>query len=137
MDTILFKRIHKNKKSISIGRGGTRGKTSGRGTKGQKSRSGYNLPRKFEGGQTPIIMRLHKLPGFKSTKAKAQVITLDDISRKFKSGETITLAKLIAAGLIKTGEKAKVRAAVHRKFPGIGEKNKSKLYERSRSKMEG
>ena len=48
------------------GHGSGRGKTAGRGTKGQKARSGGNLPAWFEGGQTPLHVRTPKLHGFKN-----------------------------------------------------------------------
>jgi large subunit ribosomal protein L15 len=51
---------------VGRGHGSGRGKTAGRGTKGQKSRSGGNLPAWFEGGQTPLHVRTPKLHGFKN-----------------------------------------------------------------------
>ena len=51
---------------VGRGHGSGRGKTAGRGTKGQKSRTGGNLPAWFEGGQTPIHVRTPKLHGFKN-----------------------------------------------------------------------
>ena len=50
-----------------VGRGiaAGKGKTAGRGTKGQKARAGASIPAWFEGGQTPIHVRVPKLPGFK------------------------------------------------------------------------
>jgi len=84
----------KTKKRVGRGIAAGQGKTAGRGTKGQKSRSGYNLPKRFEGGQTPISMRLPKLPGFTSHKRKPIVVSLDQISANFKDGETVT-AKLL------------------------------------------
>jgi len=100
----------KSKTHKRIGRGlsAGQGKTAGRGTKGQKSRSGHNIPRRFEGGQTPISMRLPKLPGFKSGHEKAVVITLDKISRNYKAGEEVSLKTLIEKGLAKKGQRAKV-----------------------------
>jgi large subunit ribosomal protein L15 len=101
----------KSKKRKRVGRGlsSGQGKTAGRGTKGQKSRSGYNLPNRFEGGQTPLSMRLPKLPGFKSHKPKAFVISLDTISANFKTGETISLESLFKKDLIeKNTAKVKV-----------------------------
>lgn len=97
-----------NRKRVGRGISAGGGKTAGRGTKGQNSRSGHNIPRKFEGGQTPLAMRLHKLKGFKSLRAEKIVITLDDISRNFKAGETVSAATLIEKGLLKKGQKAKV-----------------------------
>jgi len=90
----------KNKKRIGRGLSAGQGKTAGRGTKGQKSRSGFNLPRKFEGGQTPLSMRLAKLPGFKSIHKKAVVISLDQISASYKAGEVVSLKTLSDKNLI-------------------------------------
>ncbi|MEI8061555.1 MAG: 50S ribosomal protein L15 [Candidatus Berkelbacteria bacterium] len=97
-----------NRKRVGRGISAGGGKTAGRGTKGQNSRSGHNIPRKFEGGQTPLAMRLHKLKGFKSLKADKIVVTLDDISKNFKAGETVSSAALMEKGLLKKGQKAKV-----------------------------
>ncbi|QJC37365.1 50S ribosomal protein L15 [Enterobacteriaceae endosymbiont of Donacia thalassina] len=63
----LFSKIKKNKKRLGRGIGSGKGKTSGRGHKGQKSRSGYNINKLFEGGQSPLHRRLPKF-GFKSKK---------------------------------------------------------------------
>lgn len=100
----------KDKSAKRVGRGiaAGGGKTAGRGTKGQKSRSGHNIPRKFEGGQTPLVMRLHKLPGFKSHKPKAVVVSLDDISKNYKNGEKVSVDTLIEKGLIRKGDKVKI-----------------------------
>jgi len=51
---------------VGRGHGSGRGKTAGRGTKGQKSRAGGNLPAWFEGGQTPLHIRVPKLHGFRN-----------------------------------------------------------------------
>ncbi len=61
--------MSKNKKNKRLGRGSGSGlgKTCGRGNKGQKSRSGYNFKRYFEGGQTPFYRRIPKF-GFNSKK---------------------------------------------------------------------
>lgn len=99
----------KSKKRIGRGLSSGQGKTAGRGTKGQKSRSGFNLPNRFEGGQTPLSMRLPKLPGFKSHKPKAFVISLDMISANYKAGEIVSLETLLAKKLIeKSVNKVKV-----------------------------
>jgi large subunit ribosomal protein L15 len=98
----------KNKKRVGRGISAGGGKTAGRGTKGQKSRAGHNIPKRFEGGQTPLSMRLPKLPGFKSYQKKAIVISLDEISAHFKDGENINLGALIEKKLIKPGQKAKI-----------------------------
>ena len=66
-------KIKKNKKRLGRGIGSSKGKTSGRGHKGQKSRSGVAI-KSFEGGQMPLYRRLPKR-GFKSFKNK------DDIAK--------------------------------------------------------
>lgn len=94
----------KNKKSAKrVGRGNASGKgqTAGRGTKGQKSRSGHNIPRSFEGGQTPLIQRLPKARGFKSIHTKPTVVHLVDIEKHFKDGEVVNFKSLLEKKLVK------------------------------------
>ena len=55
---------HKPSRRLGRGHGSGRGKTAGRGTKGQKSRAGGGIPAWFEGGQTPLHIRTPKLHGF-------------------------------------------------------------------------
>jgi large subunit ribosomal protein L15 len=57
---------HKPSRRVGRGHGSGRGKTAGRGTKGQKSRAGSGIPAWFEGGQTPLHVRTPKLHGFKN-----------------------------------------------------------------------
>lgn len=89
-----------NKKPKRVGRGisAGQGKTAGRGTKGQKSRTGKKLRAGFEGGQTPLMSRLPKLPGFKSTKAPAQELYTGQLDKL--GSKTITNHELAEAGLI-------------------------------------
>lgn len=98
----------KVKKRVGRGLSAGQGKTAGRGTKGQKSRSGFNIPKRFEGGQTPLSMRLPKLPGFTSHHKKAEVLSLDIISKNFKDGEVISLDSIYQKGLAKRGSKVKI-----------------------------
>lgn len=98
----------KSKKRLGRGISAGQGKTAGRGTKGQKARAGYNLPSRFEGGQTSLGMRLPKLPGFKSHRTKSSVISLDTIAKSFSAGETISTESLIKKGLARPGEKVKI-----------------------------
>lgn len=95
--------IKNNRSSKRLGRGNSsgKGKTAGRGTKGQKSRSGYNIPRSFEGGQTPLIQRLPKARGFNSIHAKPQIVHIVDIEKHFNDGDTVNFKNLITEGLIK------------------------------------
>lgn len=68
--------VTRNKSSRRVGRGiaAGRGKTAGRGTKGQKSRTGSSRRPGFEGGQTPLMQRLPKLPGFTSHRPVTETI---------------------------------------------------------------
>ena len=69
---------HKTKR-VGRGAGSGYGKTSTRGQKGQKSRTGYTQKRGFEGGQQPLQRRLPKI-GFKSRVVKPQAINVDKFS---------------------------------------------------------
>jgi large subunit ribosomal protein L15 len=90
------------------GRGeASKGKTSGRGTKGTKAR--YQVPARFEGGQMPLHMRLPKLKGFTSPNSKEyQVVNVAAIERLFPEGGNISVADLVAAGAVRKGELVKV-----------------------------
>lgn len=90
-----------SKKRLGRGSGSGRGTTAGRGTKGQKSRSGFNIPRRFEGGQMPLIQRLPKVKGFQSRQIKPQIVKLSQVEAKFKEGETVDKKTLFGKGLIK------------------------------------
>jgi large subunit ribosomal protein L15 len=91
-----------------VGRGeGSKGKTSGRGTKGTKAR--YQVPSSFEGGQMPIHMRLPKLKGFKNPfKVEFQVVNLDRINELFPQGGAVTVQDLVARGAVRDGHPVKV-----------------------------
>ena len=91
-----------------VGRGeGSKGKTAGRGTKGTKAR--YQVPERFEGGQTPLHMRLPKLRGFKNPfKAEDQVVNLDRISALFPEGGSVGVEELVAKGAVRGGHPVKV-----------------------------
>ena len=90
------------------GRGeGSKGKTSGRGTKGTKARK--NVPVTFEGGQMPIHMRLPKLKGFKNRfRTEYQVVNVADIDRLFPKGGTVGVDELVAAGAVRKNTLVKV-----------------------------
>ena len=91
-----------------VGRGeGSKGKTSGRGTKGTKAR--YNVPVAFEGGQMPIHMRLPKLKGFKNPfKVEFQVVNLDKLNELFPQGGAVSVEDLVAKGAVRKGQPVKV-----------------------------
>lgn len=89
---------HKNPKRVGRGISAGQGKTAGRGTKGQNARTGKKLRAGFEGGQNPLMMRLPKLPGFRSVKPTTQAVytgQLESIKAK-----KITNFELADAGLI-------------------------------------
>lgn len=107
MNLYEFKKPIGQKRKSRVGRGisAGQGKTAGRGTKGQKSRSGYNLPKRFEGGQTPLISRLPKARGKKSINKKIGRktigVSLETIQKNFKAGETIDIKNLVGKNIIK------------------------------------
>ncbi len=82
-----------------VGRGGNHGKTAGRGTKGQKSRSGASVDPLFEGGRSSIIDRLKKLKGFKSPRAKRVTLTLAFLERHFEAKDEVNTETLLAKKL--------------------------------------
>ena len=96
----------KNKRRI--GRGyGSRGKTSGRGHKGQRSRSGGRVSIWFEGGQTPLKLRSKKR-GFKHISERVfEIINLSDLSG-FKENELITPELLKERGIVSGKRRIKV-----------------------------
>ena len=73
-----------------VGRGiaAGKGKTAGRGTKGQKARAGGSIPPWFEGGQTPLHMRIPKLRGFKNRfKIQYEVVNVGAIAAAIELGD--------------------------------------------------
>ena len=96
------------KAKTRVGRGeGSKGKTSGRGTKGTKAR--YQVRPGFEGGQMPLHMRLPKLRGFRNpNRVEFQPVNVGRIAELFPSGGTVTVADLVAAGAVRHGHLVKV-----------------------------
>lgn len=91
------------KKTKRLGRGISqgKGKTAGRGTKGQKSRSGFNIPKGFEGGQTRLYRRLPKKRGLGfDPKPKPETVTLAALEKNFENNERVTVKSLKAKGII-------------------------------------
>jgi len=100
----------RDRKRVGRGLGSGKGRYSGRGIKGQKSRSGSNkLPAGFEGGQMPIDMRLAKLRGNTSADAMpigpfrtySQPVNLRELEARFDTGAEVTPEALVEKGLIK------------------------------------
>ncbi len=91
---------NKNRKRVGRGISSGKGKTAGRGTKGQRSRTGKKLGATFAGGQISLVQGIPKLRGFKSKRVPAQVVYSDSLNDV--KGAKIDNAALFEAGLITT-----------------------------------
>lgn len=101
---------------LGRGEGSGRGKTAGRGTKGQNSRSGRGVPLGFEGGQMPLQRRIPKR-GFTNTfKKQYEIINIKDLKR-FKSGEAVDRTTLFEAGLVRKDKAVKILGAGDISYP--------------------
>lgn len=111
----------KNKKRI--GRGGSRGGTSGKGHKGQKARSGGGIRPGFEGGQMPLYRRLPKR-GFTNAAFKTEyaIVNLERLNKAFNDGDEVSIDVLINKGIIniKRSESKKIKKKVLLKVLGSG-----------------
>jgi large subunit ribosomal protein L15 len=110
LSTLKPAQARKDRKRVGRGVGSGSGKTAGRGTKGQKSRSGsHKMPAGFEGGQMPIDMRLGKLRGNTSADAMpigpfrtyTQPVNVGDLDARFEAGAEVTPEALKASGLVR------------------------------------
>ena len=122
------------KKIVGRGIGSGVGKTSGRGHKGQKARSGGGVRPGFEGGQMPLYRRLPKR-GFTNIFAKKYVTVNVEVLDKFNDGDEVTAESLLEKGII-----SKTLDGV--KFLGRGEVTKkvtvkvAKISESAKEKIE-
>ena len=91
---------NKDRKRVGRGIAGGGGKTAGRGTKGQNSRTGKKLRPMFQGGQRPLAQAVPKKRGFKSLKMPAQVVYLDHLNAF--AGKMVDNAVLFEEGYIST-----------------------------------
>ena len=95
---------------LGRGIGMGQGKTAGRGTKGQKARTGGSIPGWFEGGQTPIHMRIPKMRGFKNRfRSPFVAVNVDRLSDYAVDGK-VTPQTLAAKGLVRSDAKIKILA---------------------------
>ena len=120
---VLKKLVKKRKR---VGRGGSRGGTSGIGHKGQKARSGsHGVGYAFEGGQMPLARRLPKR-GFKNVQFETvyEIVNLADLERVFKEGDEVTIEKLYEVRLISPKKSAKGKKALAVKILGKGDISK-------------
>jgi large subunit ribosomal protein L15 len=85
-----------------VGRGiaAGQGKTAGRGTKGQKSRTGYKAPKRLPGMMSASDYRLPKVKGFNSHRPELVTVTLRQLDHAFAQGETVSPDSLVAKKLI-------------------------------------
>lgn len=90
----------KNRRRIGRGPGSGFGKTAGRGSKGQKSRSGYSRKRGFEGGQMPLHRRLPKRGFTNIFRKEYAVVNLATLAR-YAAGESISPERLMEDGVVK------------------------------------
>ena len=99
----------KARKRVGRGDGSGTGKTSGRGQKGQKARSGSHMMRPgFEGGQMPLYMRTGKLRGPHMKKSmpmgpfrtQTEIVNVGDVAAKFPAGSEVTPELLVESGLL-------------------------------------
>jgi len=99
---------HKRKAKVGRGSSSGLGKTSGRGVKGAKARTGTKVYG-FEGGQMPLHMRLPKLRGFKNPfRVEYQVVNLDRLGQLFPDGGDVSVDDLVAKGAVRDGQLVKV-----------------------------
>ena len=92
---------NRNKKRVGRGPGSGHGKTSTRGHKGQKSRSGYSGRPGFEGGQMPLQRRLPKRGFTNIFKKQWLEVKLSDLEQRFEDAESVTPELMVERGMIK------------------------------------
>lgn len=90
------------KKRKVVGRGGSRGGTSGKGSKGQNARSGGGVRPSFEGGQMPLLRRTPKR-GFNNTQFQDEIVTVDvkRVTEFFPEGQIVTKELLVQGNVIR------------------------------------
>ena len=89
---------HHDSKRLGRGIASGRGKTAGRGTKGAGARQGYKKRPGFEGGQTPLMQHLPKLPGFTNLRPKAENVHTGQLEQF--AGKTVDAQLLFEQGLV-------------------------------------
>jgi len=113
-----LKRVTPNKSQKRVGRGGGRGKTSGRGTKGQKARAGHSI-------MPAIREQLKKLPkrrgyNFKSIQDKPLAINVAQLEKFFSAGDVVNPKTLVERGIMRSSKALDIRV----KILGDGEVSK-------------
>lgn len=105
LNDIRSPRSNKSRKRVGRGDGSGHGTTSGRGTKGQLSRSGGNTRPGFEGGQMPLQRRIPHLKGFKNNKKVIFNVINTGMLSAFKEGSTVDHDALMEKSLIMKKER--------------------------------
>lgn len=99
----------KRRRRVGRGIAAGQGKTAGRGTKGQKSRTGSGIKPYFEGGQLPLVRRLPHTRGFTNIFRKPyDVVNLQALNDKFDANTEVTPEMLVEHGLVASGDRVKV-----------------------------
>lgn len=93
-------KVAKRKERKRIGRGGKTGTTAGRGSNGQKSRTGASVDPLFEGGRSTLLERMKKVRGFKSIHPKKHTVTLAELDRVLSDGDVVTRALLVEKRIV-------------------------------------
>lgn len=93
------KRVEKSRKRLGRGNASGSGTYSGKGQKGQRSRSGVSNLKRL--GMKARLLQIPKSRGFKSSKAKNQVVSVLSINNNYKEGEIVSPETLVEKGLIK------------------------------------
>ncbi len=95
-------------KRVGRGRSSGHGKTSTRGHKGQKARSGGGVRPGFEGGQMPLSRRLPKRGFTNIFRKEYTILNVGDLEQRFKAGDEITPEVLVKNGLIRKRDRIKI-----------------------------
>ena len=121
-------------KRVGRGPGSGYGKTAGRGTKGQKSRSGGNIRPGYEGGQMPLQRRLPKRGFTNIFRKNLAVINVRDLKR-FEKGSVVDEAALIQAGLV-SGKRDGIKLLGHGDIDHALDIKLNKISKSAREKIE-
>ena len=128
----------KGRKRVGRGDGSGYGTYSGRGCKGQKSRSGYRMRPGFEGGQLPLIKRLPRKRGFTNPfRTEYSLVNLGKLGT-FEAGSEVTPEKLVAAGVVKSLKRPiKILATGEIKHPLVVKANRFSAAARAKIEAAG
>ena len=108
LHTLKSTKTTKPKRRVGRGHGSGKGKTSGRGHKGYKARSGSTARLRFEGGQNPLIARIPKLKGFRNiNNIEYKILNISDLPTYLKENKVIK-KDLIEKGFLSKNDKLKI-----------------------------